>query len=93
MPSRVTPSHSTRTAARQRDFVRERLGAVYDPERARKVAAAALYEAVPTQDNPADLINVALEKLVKARRWTRSRRPGCWDYCGYLLGRGAGLTS
>ncbi|MFC8095412.1 DUF4158 domain-containing protein [Streptomyces sp. NPDC057301] len=64
----VEPRHdSTRTAARQRDFVRERLGVRYDPEQARQVAAAALYEAVQTKDNPADLINVALEKLVKAR--------------------------
>ncbi|MBQ1095040.1 Tn3 family transposase [Streptomyces sp. b94] len=64
----VEPRHdSTRTAARQRDFVRERLGVVYDQERAREVALAAIYEAVQTKDNPADLINVALEKLVKAR--------------------------
>ncbi|MEU9005376.1 DUF4158 domain-containing protein [Streptomyces sp. NPDC048551] len=66
--AQVEPRHdSTRTAARQRDFVRERLGVVYDPEKARQVAEAALYEAVQTKDNPADLINVALEKLVKAR--------------------------
>ncbi|MFJ8076221.1 DUF4158 domain-containing protein [Streptomyces sp. NPDC096176] len=32
-----------------------------------QAAAAAIYEAVQTKDNPADLINVALEKLVKAR--------------------------
>lgn len=64
----VEPRHdSTRTAARQRDFVRERLGVVYDPERVREVASAAVFEAVQTKDNPADLINVALEKLVKAR--------------------------
>lgn len=64
----VEPRHdSTRTAARQRDFVRERLGVVYDQEQAREVASAAIYEAVQTKDNPADLINVALEKLVKAR--------------------------
>ncbi|MFD6230527.1 DUF4158 domain-containing protein [Streptomyces sp. NPDC060232] len=64
----VEPRHdSTRTAARQRDFVRERLGVVYDPEKSRQVAAAALYGAVQTKDNPADLINVALAKLVKAR--------------------------
>ncbi|MFD3920181.1 Tn3 family transposase [Streptomyces sp. NPDC058595] len=64
----VQPRHdSTRTAARQRDFVRERLGAVYDKEKARQVASVAIYEAVQTKDNPADLINVALERLVKER--------------------------
>ncbi|MFP8887900.1 Tn3 family transposase [Streptomyces mangrovi] len=64
----VQPRHdSVRTAARQRDFIRERLGVVYDMEKARQVAAAAIREAVQTKDNPADLINVALEKLVKAR--------------------------
>jgi hypothetical protein len=64
----VQPRHdSVRTAARERNFIRERLGVVYDMEKARQVAAAAIREAVQTKDNPADLINVALEKLVKAR--------------------------
>lgn len=58
-----------RTAARQRDFVRERLGGEVecDKEKAREIASAAIYEAVQTKDNPADLINVALERLVKER--------------------------
>lgn len=64
----VSPRHdSVRTAARQRDFIRERLGVVYDMDKARQVAAEAIREAVQTMHNPADLINVALEKLVKAR--------------------------
>jgi hypothetical protein len=64
----VSPRHdSVRTAARQRDFIRERLGVVYDMEQARQVAAVAIREAVQAKDNPADLINVALEKLVRAR--------------------------
>ncbi|MFG2832356.1 DUF4158 domain-containing protein [Streptomyces sp. NPDC048434] len=64
----VSPRHdSVRTAARQRDFIRERIGVAYDMEKAREVAAVAIREAVQTKDNPADLINVALEKLVKAR--------------------------
>ncbi|WP_435797962.1 DUF4158 domain-containing protein [Streptomyces klenkii] len=64
----VEPRHdSVRTAARKRDFIRERLGVVCDKERAREIASKAIYEAVQTKDNPADLINVALEKLVKAR--------------------------
>ncbi|MEU5422321.1 DUF4158 domain-containing protein [Streptomyces sp. NPDC020667] len=68
MDEGVEPRHdSVRTAARQRDFIRDRLGVVCDKERAREIASKAIYEAVQTKDNPADLINVALEKLVKAR--------------------------
>ncbi|MFD6938188.1 DUF4158 domain-containing protein [Streptomyces goshikiensis] len=64
----VEPVHdSARTLRHHRTVVRERLGVVYDKERAREIAAAAIREAVQTKDNPADLINVALEKLVKAR--------------------------
>ncbi|MBF6047911.1 Tn3 family transposase [Streptomyces sp. NRRL B-1677] len=64
----VLPLHdSVRTAARQRDFVRERLGVECDKEKARAVASAAIYEAVQAKDNPADLINVALETLVRKR--------------------------
>ncbi|SDC26982.1 Tn3 family transposase [Streptomyces prasinopilosus] len=64
----VAPTHdSARTLRHHRTVVRERLGVVYDQEKAREIAAAAIYEAVQTKDNPADLINVALEELVKAR--------------------------
>ncbi|MGW1710047.1 DUF4158 domain-containing protein [Streptomyces sp. NPDC002206] len=64
----VAPTHdSARMLRHHRTIVRERLGVVYDKEKARKISAAAIYEAVQTKDNPADLINVALEKLVKAR--------------------------
>lgn len=64
----VAPTHdSARTLRHHRTVVRERLGVVYDQEKAREIAAAAIYEAVQAKDNPADLINVALEKLVKAR--------------------------
>ncbi|MBT2401671.1 DUF4158 domain-containing protein [Streptomyces sp. ISL-100] len=65
----VEPTHdSARTLRHHRTIVRERLGVVYDQEKAREIAAAAIFEAVQTKDNPADLINVALEKLVKARQ-------------------------
>jgi hypothetical protein len=58
---------SDRTLFRHREFVRDRLGVVYDPARARAVAEAAIRKAVLTKDNPADLINVALGELVRAR--------------------------
>ncbi|MBZ6476415.1 Tn3 family transposase [Streptomyces griseocarneus] len=68
MGEEVEPVHdSARTLRHHRTVVRERLGVVCDKERAREVASKALYEAVQTKDNPADLINVALEKLVKER--------------------------
>jgi hypothetical protein len=52
---------------------------VYEQEQAREVASAAIFEAVQTKDNPADLINVALEKLVKARLELPGRERGRTD--------------
>jgi TnpA family transposase len=57
---------SERTAKAHRELVRERVGVVFDPERARAVAAGAIRAAAEVKNNPADLINVALEMLVKA---------------------------
>lgn len=58
---------SSRTLERYRGLVRDRVGVTHDPEAARKVAEEAIRTAAQTKDNPADLINVALEELVKAR--------------------------
>jgi hypothetical protein len=58
---------STRTAERHRDWVRVRLGVTYDPPAARALADRVIREAVRAKDNPADLVNVALEELVRAR--------------------------
>jgi uncharacterized protein DUF4158 len=55
----------TETAKWQRRLVRERLGVMHDPERARAVAAEAIRSAAEVKNNPPDLINVALEMLVK----------------------------
>jgi hypothetical protein len=49
-----------------RQLVRKRLGVAHDPERARAVAADAIRAVAEVKNNPADLINVALEMLVKA---------------------------
>jgi hypothetical protein len=46
--------------------VRERLGVVHDPQRARAVATDAIRSAAQAKNHPPDLINVALEMLVKA---------------------------
>jgi Domain of unknown function (DUF4158) len=56
---------SPRTAKWHRQQVREYLGVVYEPARVRSVAEAAIRAAAQTKDNPADLINVALEELVR----------------------------
>ncbi len=58
---------SDRTLWRHRDYVRMRMGMVYQPAAARAVPEDAIRAAVTTKDNPVDLINVALEELVRAR--------------------------
>jgi Domain of unknown function (DUF4158) len=58
---------STRTAKWHCGLIRQFLGVVYEPAQARKVADAAIREAVKNKDDPADLINVALEELVRER--------------------------
>ncbi|MBV1778497.1 Tn3 family transposase [Paeniglutamicibacter sp. ABSL32-1] len=59
-------SRAERTWWRYRDYVRVRMGVVYDAKRVRRMAAEALEAAVVTKDHPADLINVALEELLRA---------------------------
>jgi hypothetical protein len=64
----LEPGHdSDRTLRHHKGLIRIRLGIVAEPERARSVAEAAIRGATATKDNPADLINVALEELVRAR--------------------------
>ncbi|MEV1005125.1 Tn3 family transposase [Nonomuraea sp. NPDC050202] len=55
------------TASRHRAFVRKRLGVSFESARVRRIAEQAVRKAVRSKDNPADLINVALEELVRAR--------------------------
>ena len=56
-----------RTAKRHREFVRASLKVTYDVAKVRQVAEQAIRKAVQAKGNPADLINVALEELVRAR--------------------------
>jgi hypothetical protein len=65
LPEGTAPSRGPRAAKAQRRLVRERLGVVHDPERARALAAEAIRSAAEVKNNPPDLINVALEMLVK----------------------------
>ena len=63
----ATSTTPARTVRPHRSLIRERLGVVSDPGYARKLAESAIYAAAQAKDNPADLINVALEELVRAR--------------------------
>lgn len=54
-----------RTGKRHRQFVRDRLGVKYTPAAVRAVAEGAIRKAVQSKDNPADLINVALDEPVR----------------------------
>ena len=62
-----------RTAKRYRELVRARMKVTYDTARVRQIAEQAIRKAVQAKDNPADLINVALEELVRARRSVQQR--------------------
>jgi TnpA family transposase len=66
LPEATRPVYaSTRTAERHRNLIRARSEVVYDPAGARKVAAEAIEEAARRKNDPADLINIALERLVE----------------------------
>ncbi|MFF4624639.1 Tn3 family transposase [Nonomuraea jabiensis] len=58
---------SPRTAESHRVLVRRREGVGYAPARARKIAAKAMAKAAWVKNHPADLINVALERLAQVR--------------------------
>jgi len=59
---------SRRTMYRHHQAVRDFLGVNVFDHRARRVAISAVHQAAQTMDNPADLINVAIEELVR-QRW------------------------
>jgi hypothetical protein len=64
-PETMVPDAARRTAAWQRDLIRERVGATLDPVRARALAEQAIREEAELKNHPPDLINVALEVLVR----------------------------
>lgn len=59
---------SRRTMYRHHQAIRDRLGVSVFDHRARHVAISAVHRAAQTMDNPADLINVAIEELIR-QRW------------------------
>ncbi|KUL61210.1 hypothetical protein ADL28_15985 [Streptomyces violaceusniger] len=67
LPEGTGPHYeSANTAKLHRKLVRERQGISYDQERARQIAVEAIRRAALVKNNPPDLINVALEELVRA---------------------------
>ncbi|MEU8837345.1 DUF4158 domain-containing protein, partial [Streptomyces sp900116325] len=65
-PDTPVAFHLERSAERNRSWIREYLGLAHDPVRARGIAAAAMEEAAPVRASVVDLVNVALEELVRA---------------------------
>ncbi|MFD8565208.1 DUF4158 domain-containing protein, partial [Streptosporangium canum] len=63
----VLAEAAERSATRHRSYVRTRVGVAYDAAGVRAVAAKAIRKAAQAKDNPADLINVALDELVRAQ--------------------------
>jgi TnpA family transposase len=59
------PDLARRTVAWQRELIRDRVGVVLDPERARALAEQAIRDEAEVKNHPPDLINVALEVLVR----------------------------
>ena len=55
-----------RTERMHRELVRGRVWVVHDPERVRAIAEEAVDGAALVKNNPPDLINVALEELIRA---------------------------
>lgn len=55
-----------RTERAHRELVRARVGVIHHPDQARAVAEATIRAAAEVKNNPADLINVALEELIRA---------------------------
>ncbi|MFH8977944.1 DUF4158 domain-containing protein [Streptomyces sp. NPDC017890] len=74
-----------RTAKHHRGLVRKRVGVVYDQAEARRIAEQSIRKEAAAKNRPADLINIALEKVVEAglelpgfstsTRWPRRSAP------------------
>jgi TnpA family transposase len=63
----TTLSISPRTLYTYHRLIRERLGLITTGRLVRHIAAAAVYQAARVMDNPADLINVTIDTLIRQR--------------------------
>ncbi|WPB89368.1 DUF4158 domain-containing protein [Streptomyces malaysiensis] len=67
LPEGTLPLYqAAKTAKNHRDLVRQRVGVVYDQAEARRIAEASIRSKAAAKNRPADLINIALEKVVGA---------------------------
>ncbi|MEV0492267.1 DUF4158 domain-containing protein [Streptomyces atratus] len=57
---------AAKTMKNHRGLVRQRVGVAYDQVRARRIAEESIGREAASQNRPADLINIALEKVVEA---------------------------
>ncbi|MFC3986533.1 DUF4158 domain-containing protein [Streptosporangium jomthongense] len=64
----ILPDHGSSPSAKaHRKLVRQRQGVKYDAGQAWAIAATAVRKAAHAKNNPADLINVAIEELLRLR--------------------------
>ncbi|MEU7378799.1 DUF4158 domain-containing protein [Streptomyces sp. NPDC042207] len=67
LPEGTLPVYrAERTAKHHRGLVRKRVGVAYDQAEARRIAEQAIRKEAAAKNRPADLINIALEKVVEA---------------------------
>ncbi|MFK4149588.1 Tn3 family transposase [Streptomyces sp. NPDC004065] len=67
LPEGTLPLYqAVKTAKNHRGLVRQRVGVVYDQAEARRIAEASIRSEAAAKNRPADLINIALEKVVGA---------------------------
>ncbi|MFJ6574243.1 Tn3 family transposase [Streptomyces sp. NPDC091292] len=67
LPESTLPVYrAERTAKHHRGLVRKRVGVTYDQARARAIVEQSIRKEAAAKNRPADLINIALEKVVEA---------------------------
>ncbi len=67
LPEGTLPLYrAVKTAKNHRGLVRQRVGVVYDQAEARRIAEASIRKEAAAKNRPADLINIALERVVGA---------------------------
>ncbi|MGY4919472.1 DUF4158 domain-containing protein [Streptomyces sp. 900116325] len=67
LPEGTLPMYwAAKTMKNRRSLVRQRVGVAYDQGGARRIAEESIRKEVASKNRPADLINIALEKVVEA---------------------------
>lgn len=67
LPEGTLPVYRAAKAMKNhRGLVRQRVGVAYDQGRARRIAEESIRKEATSKNRPADLINIALEKVVEA---------------------------